>query len=241
MRSIKTIKTVLLIAILALPTLAFLPVFSTEVNNLIKANNFVIPTVCWDKKLQSAANNGQVLCVNEKTLGSRVINGKIVPSTIEGGYCPNYINIKGCNANEKAIFYNFNRTKKLFNNKPVSTVIVNDSNGFDSKNFKLAGQSYNLKHKILTKYKGQKTLFNITLCKSNVCQEIVQKKCDDPYEAGGNATVIWAGDIDNDKKLDLLLAYNAEQYTRNITLFLSSYAQIGKFVEPVAKNTLISD
>ena len=217
-----------------------LPAVSQVVQDHIKENTLIIPTVCWEEKLKSTSSQGQVLCVNRHTLKSKVVNGKIA-SSFTAAYCDSYIDILGCTKEEDPTFFLVSKYLQFLKNKNVTTSYANGENGFNTIQFDFNNNTYSLAHKVLMKYEKNQSLYNITLCKNDACNEIVRLVCDDPYQAGGNPTLVWAGDIDNDKELDLLLIYNALKFTRNVTLFLSSYADKGKLVKPIAKNTLISD
>lgn len=57
----------------------------------------------------------------------------------------------------------------------------------------------------------------------------IQTSCDTSKQ------LVWAGDLDGDKKLDVILSYQTDGYTYPTVLFLSSYADVGQHVKLVGE------
>lgn len=57
----------------------------------------------------------------------------------------------------------------------------------------------------------------------------------EPFDYESLPSVIWAGDLDRDNKIDILLDNSISMYTRNYVLYLSSQATHGNLMKKVAE------
>jgi hypothetical protein len=97
--------------------------------------------------------------------------------------------------------------------------------------FTLGAQTYNVTLQTLQK-KADGGRYRILLQSPKSQQSIVERA----FGGTANAEVLWAGDLDGDKKLDLVTSHEYEEYTLFAkVLFLSSFAKTPNLVTPVAK------
>jgi hypothetical protein len=86
-------------------------------------------------------------------------------------------------------------------------------------------------------YDSKADLFISNGVKKQLLKEFtINKVKNSPYMFGDDAmpSLIWAGDLDRDNKLDLLLEISEHYNVSEITLFLSSHASNGELIKKVA-------
>lgn len=112
--------------------------------------------------------------------------------------------------------------------------------GTDKSNFRLGDRSYSIIADDVSEYEGARTANG----KVSITDGIVNQVLHDPENTASDymryegATLVWAGDLDNDSKLDVVLRLGimgcSTYYTTHV-LYLSSYAGPGELVAPVAE------
>ncbi len=139
---------------------------------------------------------------------------------------------------ENAVF--LIRGRNFKQSRAVKTVLDGEKsigNDFD-QNFDFAGKKYNLKVESKKKdtenpqYLNETSKLILTEGKSSQILYSVEK-CDDC-----SWQIKWAGDLDNDGKLDFYLQLNDHYNVASMKLFLSSEAENGKLIKEVAEFTI---
>jgi hypothetical protein len=214
---------------------------NTKPLQLNNYNNFIAVPSVWKYFLNEEIpkpipKKGKILCIEKISKHSRLINGSLIlkPSMHEilGQTNAFKANIIGCNSNEMPLFYLTDGTEQIKNNPDVKTFYYN-SKLKNSNNSTI--QNNRLKSSCIKKSKNPMCTLKIELSKGNITQVLVEKNIIDTYNTQGNTTIIWAGDLDDDKKLDLLIRYINYQNEIALSLFLSSYAKNTQLVKEVKK------
>lgn len=230
---------------------AFLSFFSINVfaktANSNAYDKFIVMPFIWDTYLKEEIPKpipkyGQVLCVSNKMLSSRVVNGKIRFKEVgyilenENGLQPT---ILGCNSKEKALFFITDKPKKLLAEGKANTIYMGKGENASINKLKLKfnGKEYSLIHDKKGCNTRDNCNYKVVLSTNNQKQKIIERNIFDRTSLGGNPTLIWAGDTDKDNKLDFVIAYIVDDSNLTYELFLSSQARKGELVRPVKKLT----
>lgn len=139
---------------------------------------------------------------------------------------------------ENAVF--LIRGKGFGQYRPVKTIFNSDTNiesDFD-ETYQFGGKKYNLRVETERKDNENPKLLNETskliLTEGKSSQIIYSvEECDDC-----SWQIKWAGDLDNDGKLDFYLQLNDHYNVASMKIFLSSEAENGKLVKEVAEFTI---
>jgi hypothetical protein len=227
---------------------------TAQTQTVNKYNDFiVIPSIWKSYRVEEIPRplpvNGQVLCINKKSLESRLINGSLKLKEVEhflGGKGFD-TEIKACNAREMPLF--FMTSIKSIKNGNVKTNFLNKDidnpdnkiNNFDNLVLKFNNKIYKLTRTRIGSYSNAECKFKIELSVNNQKQTIIERNIFDTYQVSGHPTLIWAGDLDNDGKLDLIIRYMNYQYDIAYSLFLSSFADKDKLVKLMKKTVYWTD
>lgn len=223
----------------------------TKVNNY--DNFIVIPNIWKSYRTEEIPSplptNGQVLCINKKSLKSRITSGNLKLKRVEhflGGKGFD-TEIKACNKDEEPFFFMTN-IKPIKNGK-VKTISLNKNienpdnklNNFDNISLNFNQKKYKLTRTRIGFDSNPVCKFKVDLAVNNKKQTIIERDIVDTYQVSGHPTLIWAGDIDNDGNLDLIIRYMNHQYDIAYSLFLSSFADKGKLVKSMKKTIYWTD
>ena len=194
---------------------------------------------------------GKVLCLeNKNRISSRIVKGEIYfKEAFHYGENQGYQEkILGCKNNETPLFFISDNPRKLVKEGKVITITTeNDNNiGFNKLKLILKNKEYNIHLDKSVDKKKQTWKYAINLSSNKVKQKLISRTLPDVYQnieinnQDGNPSLFWAGNIDNDNKVDLIIGYTDGDYIGAHSLFLSSYAKNDNLVKEVAKFKYIS-
>lgn len=130
----------------------------------------------------------------------------------------------------------------------VDTIFISDKKDFwgmslpinetESPKFNLAGKEYCLRAKEKQSGRWKNSEYSkVVISGGHTSQVIYDPAFEEEFGAYEYYEVSWVGDLDHDNKLDLILLLSAQgeaTYTKKMVLYLSSYAEPGELVAPVA-------
>lgn len=226
----------------------------TNVNKVNSYDNFIVIPSIWNSyRIEEMPTplpiSGQILCINGKNLESKIVNGKLNLKEVDhflGGKGYD-VEIETCNANEIPFFFMTNinsikngKIKTVFFNQDVENP-DNKLNNFDKVSLNLNQKKYTLTRTRIGSISDPVCKFKVDMSVNNQNQTIIERTIVDTYQVSGHPTLLWAGDIDNDGNMDLIIRYMNHQNDIAYSLFLSSFADKGKLVKSMKKTVYWTD
>lgn len=195
-----------------------------------------VPNSSFQTFFLTPPKNARVLCVNDNFL-SEIKDSKIFYKKDKT------TNFESCSALYRPIF----AVDTQLTIKSKKTVFYQSKNNDGmNQNFNLNNYLYKINNefecKIKPNKKNKECKYKTYLTQGTMKQLLNEEKLPESLknERKNLTKIIWAGDIDNDWRLDFVISYKTGKDTQKIVLYLSSPAEKYDFVKEVRKTQIKS-